>query len=459
MSDFNNTFSVIGLGFVGAAMVVAINSLKKKNKYKIIGIEKNNIKGKKILSKLSQGKFPFKVNDKNLIKNAKNLKKKDVFFGTIKLENIFYSKVVICSINFDIKKKGRKIISNEKEFLQSILQISKNLNPKSLLFIESTLPPGFCETKIIPKIEKVFEERGIGRQNVKLAYSFERVMPGSNYLNSIRNMYRVYSGNNTTAENMCKNFLKKLINTKKYPLTKLKNIRSAEMTKVIENSYRATNIAFIDEWTKFSEKINVDLNTVINSIKLRPTHNNIMSPGLGVGGYCLTKDNLLGIYSSDKIFKGNELKFPFSDLTLETNKKMPYHTYNIIKKLTKNKISKKKILIYGASYKSDVGDTRFSPSEKLFTSLKKHKCIINVCDPHVDYWKELKVKVFKKIKKINIYDLIIFAVNHREFKKITFNNMSKKNLIIDTCSALTPPQLLKLKKQNSLIYKIGEGKI
>ena len=459
MSDFNNTFSVIGLGFVGSAMVVAINSLKKKNKYKVIGIEKNNLNGKKILSKLSQGKFPFKSNDKYLIKYAKNLVKRKVFLGTTKLENIFNSKVVICSINFDIKKKGRKLISNEKDFLKSISNIAKNLNPKSLLFIESTLPPGFCEKKIIPNIEKVFEQRGIGKQNVKLAYSFERVMPGDNYLNSIRNMFRVYSGNNIKAENMCKNFLNKLINTKKYPLTKLSNIRSVEMTKVIENSFRATNIAFIDEWTKFSEKINVDLNSVIRAIKVRSTHKNIMNPGLGVGGYCLTKDNLLGIYSSNSILKSSKLKFPFSNLTLEINKNMPNHTFKVIKKLTKNKIKGKKILIYGASYKNDVGDTRFSPSENLLINLKKYKCTITVCDPHVEYWPELKLKVLNKIKNINFYDLIIFAVNHREFKNINFNKMSKKNFIIDTCSALTPKQLLKLKKQNSIIYKIGKGKI
>ena len=131
----------------------------------------------------------------------------------------------------------------------------------------------------------------------------------------------------------------------------------------------------------------------------------------------------------------------------------------MIKKLTKNKIKGKKILIYGASYKNDVGDTRFSPSENLLINLKKYKCTIRVCDPHVEYWPELKLKVLNKIKNINFYDLIIFAVNHREFKNINFNKMSKKNFIIDTCSALTPKQLLKLKKQNSTIYKIGKGKI
>ena len=114
---------------------------------------------------------------------------------------------------------------------------------------------------------------------------------------------------------------------------------------------------------------------------------------------------------------------------------------------------------FGASYKNDVGDTRFSPSENLFLNLKKYKCTIKVCDPHINFWSELKIKVLRKIYNINIFDLIIFAVNHKEYKNIGFNNMSNKNIIIDTCSVLTSRQIFNLKKQNSSIYRIGKGKI
>ena len=386
------------------------------------------------------------------------MKNRNLFLGTNKLENINVCETVICSINFDIKKVGKKIYSNEITFLRSISNIAKYLNPNSVLIIESTLPPGFCEKKIIPLIEAVFKKRGLKKNKVNLAYSFERVMPGSDYLKSIKNMYRVYSANNIRAEAMCRKFLVKLINTKKFPLTKMQNIRSAEMTKVIENSYRASNIAFIDEWTKFSEQIDVDINTVIKSIKARPTHNNIMKPGLGVGGYCLTKDNLLGIYSSKKILQTSKVNFPFSNLTTEINKKMPLHTFNVIKKLTKNKINGKKILVFGASYKNDVGDTRYSPSETLYKYLKKYKCKIDVYDPYIDYWSELRIKVKNKINNLKRYNLIIFAVNHSNFKKINFEGTNENNIIIDTCSILSSKQLLKLKKNSSIIYQIGRGK-
>ena len=282
-------------------------------------------------------------------------------------------------------------------------------------------------------------------------------MPGKDYYNSIRNMHRVYSANNKEAEKDCKNFFETLIDTKKFPLTKMNNIRSVEMTKVLENSYRAANIAFVDEWTKFCEKLNINLNELINAIKVRPTHSNIMRPGLGVGGYCLTKDSLLAIYSSNKIYKDSKINFPFSNLAIKTNNQMPFHTMKIIKELTKNKIKNKRILIFGASYKNDIGDTRYSPSQILYEKLKVSKCNIEVCDPYVKFWKELKIKVVPKVKKIRKHDVIIFAVNHKEFSKIELNTLTNKNIVIDTCNILNTAQQSKIKKNKVVFYKIGQG--
>ena len=115
---------------------------------------------------------------------------------------------------------------------------------------------------------------------------------------------------------LCKNFLGKVLNVKKFPLTLLNSNTECEFTKILENSYRSTNIAFIDEWTKYSKIANVDIYNVIAAIKKRDTHKNIMRPGLGVGGYCLTKDPLFAITSAKKIFK-SDTKFPFVELTMK----------------------------------------------------------------------------------------------------------------------------------------------
>ena len=120
-------------------------------------------------------------------------------------------------------------------------------------------------------------------------------MPGPDYLDSILNNWRVYSGHTNKSEALCEEFLSTIINTNKYPLTKLSSLTSSEMAKIMENSYRAVNIAFIEEWARFSEKIGTNSFEIINAIRKRPTHNNIRQPGFGVGGYCLTKGSIFCI--------------------------------------------------------------------------------------------------------------------------------------------------------------------
>ena len=115
------------------------------------------------------------------------------------------------------------------------------------------------------------------------------------------------------------------------------------------------NIAFIQEWTELAEAANVNLYEVIDAIRLRPTHSNIMRPGLGVGGYCLTKDPLLASWSSEKIFEGKPLKQ--SEESVVINDRMPLHTYNKISNFYNGSLEGKTVLILGVSYLSDVGDT------------------------------------------------------------------------------------------------------
>ena len=152
------------------------------------------------------------------------------------------------------------------------------------------MPPGTCDQIIYPTIVDAFLKRGLTKNDVMLSYSYERIMPGYHYYDSIVNNNRVYSGIDQKSKNAFKNFLSKIINIKKFPLFLLSSNTECEFSKILENSYRATNIALIDEWTKYSRIANVDIYNILDAIKKRDTHNNIMRPGLGVGGYCLTKD-------------------------------------------------------------------------------------------------------------------------------------------------------------------------
>ena len=138
-------------------------------------------------------------------------------------------------------------------------------------------------------------------------------MPGKFYVKSITENYKCFAGMNKLSGIKCKMFLKKYIKYKKYPLFQFDNILDCETAKILENSYRAINIAFIDEWTKFSFDNNVNLNQIIDAIKVRKSHNNIMRQGLGVGGYCLTKDPEFINFSVKKIFK-KKPSFPITNI-------------------------------------------------------------------------------------------------------------------------------------------------
>ena len=120
------------------------------------------------------------------------------------------------------------------------------------------------------------------------------------------NLFSISALSNGVIDKSVKKTKNFLTSFKDFPLSELHSTNASEISKVLENSYRSTNIAFIKEWTKFAESANVNLFEVINSIKLRDTHNNIMYPGFGVGGYCLTKDALLADWSYRNLFNNSD---------------------------------------------------------------------------------------------------------------------------------------------------------
>lgn len=407
---------VVGLGFVGAPLAVALSSRKEKSYlYKVFGIDQNNKKGLKIIRDFNNGFFQFNMADielKKLLKyhteKIKNLK------ATSDINEVSNSRVVIITISCNlINKKTFK--TDYSLFINNLNLIFEKISSNTLIILESTVPPGTCEEKIYPNLMKILKKNKIKKEKVYFAYSYERVMPGSNYLKSITNYWRVYSGINSISSKKCKSFYKSLIDTKKFPLTELKNIKDAEMSKVLENSYRAVNIAFIEEWKKFSKIMKINLNDVLAAIRKRPTHNNIMGPGFGVGGYCLTKDPLFGSYST-RLFNKEMTNFRFSEMALKINKAMPNDLLRKIKYILRKN---QKVLIVGASYKKNIGDTRYSASENIYKGVSKITNSIDFYDPYISYWPECKVNSIKNInKKIN-YDLVIFLVNHDNLKKLT----------------------------------------
>lgn len=405
--------AVQGLGFVGAVMslVVANND---DDLYDVIGIDLP--KNQEVVDKLNQGVFPIVSSDEKIDTYLANARRRGNFRATTDSSIYKHADVIIVDINLDVEKGVSDDLSANnynvsldgfKKAMETIAGLCKE---DVLLLVETTVPPGTCSKIIKPIFKKIFDKRGL-MHSFKIAHSYERVMPGPGYVDSIKNFYRVYSGIDVRSADAAEAFLKTIISTEKYPLTRLENTNSTEIAKVLENSFRAMNIAFIQEWTEFAEVSGVCLHEVVDAIRLRPTHRNMMKPGLGVGGYCLTKDPLLASWSSQYLF--NSTKLTQSEKAVSINDNMPFHTMKIINELFDGNLNKKRILILGVSYLSNVGDTRFSPVKIIYDNLISSNSIVTLHDPFVPYWEEAIIYTQDDVQILNNgYDIILIGCPH-----------------------------------------------
>jgi nucleotide sugar dehydrogenase len=169
----------------------------------------------------------------------------------------------------------------------------------------------------------------------------------------------------------------------------------SETTKIVENSYRATVLAFLNEWSLFAERNGVDLIKVIQAIKVRPTHSNIIFPGPGIGGYCLPKDGGLGYWAYKHIlgFEDQDSVFKITPQAIDANDTRGLHAAELTRDALRNMgryIAGARILLAGASYREDVGDTRYSGSELVARKLTEMGAEVRVHDPYVEHWYELE---------------------------------------------------------------------
>ena len=451
-----------GLGFVGSAMAVAVASKIDKNKepiFNVIGIDRSNQLGEQRISSINNKKFPFKTNDKKLSNELKESVERGNLRATSNISNYSKADIVIVSINCDLIKDDSVVSIELDSFSNSIKEIASQVKENTLIIIESTVPPGTCIKIVYPIFKNYFKKRRLNIDKLFIAHSYERVMPGDKYFDSITNYWRVFSGINSISADKCESFLSQIINVKEYPLTKLKNTTSSETGKLLENSYRATNIAFIEEWSRFAEDVGIDLFEIINAIRMRPTHSNIMQPGFGVGGYCLTKDPLFAKIAAKDLFNLKNHDFTFSSQAIKINSEMPLVTLGKIKEYFNGDIQGKKILLMGITYRQDVADTRFSPSEVFYKRAKSEGASIKVYDPMISYWDEISTQVLSDLPKLDNYDVVVFAVPHNDFKEISLKewNNNRDILIFDANNVLTKKQILEIKNNEFFYMSIGRG--
>ena len=457
------TVCIQGLGFVGMAMAIAVADSKDVNgqpNYNVIGVDLANEQGLEKIESITAGVLPLVTNDLDLKAAFDRVVAEGNLRATTNTDAYGMADIIVVDIHLDVVEleDGRHSASFGG-FKKALQTLGSKAKPGTLVLVETTVPPGTCEKVVIPELNCAMKERGLAEDSLLIAHSYERVMPGKNYYNSIVNFWRVYSGVSEAAADAAGAFLSNVINVEKYPLTRLHSTTASETAKVLENSYRAANIALIQEWGSFAEAVGVDLFQVLDAVKIRPTHNNIRFPGFGVGGYCLTKDPHFVDIGARELFGIEDMEFPFCKAAMAANKQMPLTALAKAEKQLGGQLKGKAILLLGVSYLQDVGDTRYSPSQPFVEEAERQGAKVLAHDPIVSHWEELDRVVLQTLPSLEGIDVVVFAVQHDEYLSIDLHKWANGSSVkfLDAHNVLTQTQIYNGAKHNLNIEFIGKG--
>ena len=456
---------VQGLGFVGAVMsVVCANAHKEE--YAVIGVDRNTSLSRKRIDAFNSGQFPLIADDPKVYEYFNRAQEKGNILATWDKAAYKHADVVIVDVNLDVSKHAKSTYELESYtvdlngFTEAIRTIGKSCKHDALILVETTVPPGTSENIVRPTIEEELRKRGLPTARIKIGHSYERVMPGPNYVDSIQSFYRVYAGVDEKSADATEAFLKTIIRTDEYPLTRLEHTNATEMAKVLENAYRAMNIAFVVEWSRLAEEAGVDLYEIVRAIRLRPTHSNLMFPGIGVGGYCLTKDPLLASWSRENLI-GGDGKLPQSEVAVSINDQMPRYAFEFLQRRYSGDLSSANVVLLGVAYRGDVGDTRFSPVHPFYELLVNAGAVVRTHDPFVSLWEETGCEPAQELSEAfgEKTDIAVVTSGHTMYKNdqtVDVLMQQEPMWVYDTIGLFSAEQIVRLREKHTVIV-LGRG--
>ena len=400
MSKFKQDLGVIGLGYVGLPLVVeSCNS-----GLKVFGYDNNSDKVKK----LQNGTSPIEDISDEMLKKALQ---KDLTISDSP-EALKDCEHIVISVPTPLTDY-QPDLSYVKAAARTI---AENISKDQVIILESTTYPGTTIEVLIPEIESISELKA--GKDFYVGYSPERIDPGNETWN-FKNTPKVISGIDDNSTKKIKNFYEKIIDE----VVEVSGTKEAEMVKLLENTYRHVNIAFINELAILCNMLDIDIWEVVEAAKTKPFGFESFRPGPGVGGHCIPIDpNYLS-------FKTRQIGKPvrFVELAQEINNTMPsYIVSRILEKMNslQKPMKNSNILILGVAYKKDISDTRESPSIDIIENLVSKGVNVSFYDPYVESL-DLNVSVNKEqdINNFVNYDLILFHTSHSEFSKINFQEI------------------------------------
>ena len=418
---------IIGLGYVGLPLAVAFGE-----KFKTFGYDINN-------SRIEEIK---KFNDLTKEVSSKELKSSKYLYVTNNLYDLSECSTFIITVPTPINNKKKPDFSY---LIDASKKVGSILKARDLVIFESTVYPGATEEICVPYLEKVSGLKYINSKNEKkikngfyCGYSPERINPGDKK-HRLTNIKKIVSGSTKNTAQKIKLLYEKII---KAGVHKVSDIKTAEAAKVIENTQRDLNIAFVNELSVIFNKLDIDTEEVLKAAETKWNFHSFR-PGL-VGGHCIGVDPY---YLTEKAKRLNyNPKVILSGRNL--NDSMVKHVVERIMNIAKTKkidLNKARVLIMGLTFKENCPDLRNSLSFRLVDKLSKISKETHTYDPHIDkinLKSKYRKKHIQKLNKKNYYNVIILTVAHDEFKKLGYKKIksfaSNKSIIYDLKYILTP---------------------
>ena len=409
MSD-NHKIAVIGLGYVGLPLAVEF-----AKKFKVIGYDINKTR----IDELLNG------SDSTLeISNEKLL---SVISSLTDDKGLFLSNDVkdLCSSNIYIVTVPTPIDSNNSPLLTPLLSASEMigsvLKVNDIVIYESTVFPGCTEEDCVPVLENASKLKF--NKDFFCGYSPERINPGDKK-HTVTKIKKITSGSTPRASKIIDDLYSRIIKAGTFSAP---SIKVAEAAKVIENSQRDINIAFVNELAKIFNKLDIDTNDVLEAASTKWNFLNF-SPGL-VGGHCIGVDPYYLAQKAQKVGYNPEIILSGRRMNDSMGE---YIVSQIIKKIILRglQVNGLKTLILGITFKENCPDIRNTKVVDIINELYNFSCNVDIYDPWVnvdEVSKDLGINVIKEIDYKQKYELIILAVSHSEFLDLDINKLKKNN--------------------------------
>ncbi len=399
--------TVIGLGYVGLPMAMEFC----KNGYKVNGLDTSEKRIAKLKKKESY------INDISSGEIAKVFKT-GRFSVTLDDSVLSASDAIVICVPTPLRKTYQPDVS----YIVSVGKtLAKRVKRGQLIILESTTYPGTTREIILPMLEK---NKLVLNKDFYLAFSPERIDPG-NAKYDFTNIPKVVGGFTAESTELGRMLYSKVVKK----VIGVSSPETAEVTKLLENTFRIVNIGLINEFANLCHKLEIDVWEVIRAAETKPFGFMPFYPGPGIGGHCIPADPIYLSWKARKI--GFETKM--IDLAALVNREMPGHIVDRTEQMLKSrgkKIKGAKVFIMGVTYKKDVNDLRESPALEIIENLEKKKAKIAYYDPYIPYLDLYKIKGCSVAPKPDILkkqDIVIVVTDH---SNVDYGSIAKHSRIV-----------------------------